>query len=316
MNESKRLPAGVLRRNRGVALALQGGGAHGAFTWGVLDRLLEDGLEVGAISGVSSGAIIGAMLVQGLVRGGAAGARAELARLWERVGQARGAMAGIEDWFWSPGPFGALAWQGMEAMLRVFGPAHLNPFGHNPLRPLLGGLLDCRMLADPAATPLYVAATDVETGVAVVFDNAAIDVDVLLASACLPLVFPPMRIGGRAFWDGGCAGNPPLGPLLGPEPPEELLVIRAQPTYRAGTPSGPAEIMNRLNEIASHNVLQAELALVPETVRLRVFDADAVLRDLPASSKFRADPGVLRILFTAGRAAAEGWIAVPAPARI
>jgi NTE family protein len=316
MNESKRLPAGVLRRNRGVALALQGGGAHGAFTWGVLDRLLEDGLEVGAISGVSSGAIIGAMLVQGLVRGGAAGARAELARLWERVGQARGAMAGIEDWFWSPGPFGALAWQGMEAMLRVFGPAHLNPFGHNPLRPLLSGLLDCRMLADPAATPLSVAATDMETGVAVVFDNAAIDVDVLLASACLPLVFPPMRIGGRAFWDGGCAGNPPLGPLLGPEPPEELLVIRAQPTYRAGTPSGPAEIMNRLNEIASHNVLQAELALVPETVRLRVFDADAVLRDLPASSKFRADPGVLRILFTAGRAAAEGWIAVPAPARI
>ncbi len=312
MTESRRIPLGVPRRGGGVALALQGGGAHGAFTWGVLDRLLQDGLQASAISGVSSGAIAGAMLVQGMVRGGPEGARAELGRLWDRVARA----GGFESWFPGANLFEGLAWHGFDTMLRIFSPAQLNPFGHNPLRPLLTELLDRRLLTDAAAPALYVAATDVETGTAVVFDNDAIDAEVLLASACLPLLFPPVRIGGRAFWDGGCVGNPPLGPLLGPELPTDLLVIRAQPAHRPGTPQGGAEIMNRLNEIASNAILQAELALVPASVRLRVFDADAALRDLPAAAKFRADPGVIRFLFAAGRAAAEGCIVLPAPTRI
>ena len=310
MTESRQIHPGATHLG-GVALALQGGGAHGAFTWGVLDRLLQDGLEPRAISGVSSGAITGAMLAQGMARAGPEGARAELNRLWDRVVRARG----IESWFFET-LLGGVAWHGFDMVLRMCGPAQLNPFGHNPLRPLLAELLDRRLLTDPAAPSLHVAATDVESGTAVVFDNAAIDADVLLASACVPLLFPPVRIDGRAFWDGGCAGNPPLGPLLGADLPDELLVIRAQPAHRPGTPRGAAEIMNRLNEIASHNILQAELALVPDTVRLRVFDADAALRDLPAASKFRADPAIIRFLFAAGRAAAEGCIAPPAPARI
>jgi NTE family protein len=290
-----------------VALALQGGGAHGAFTWGVLDRLLEDGLEVDRVCGVSSGAILGTMLVQGLVRGGPEGERQEMRRLWRRVAQANALSplqnGPLERWLWGWDLSNSLIWRGVEMAMRVFSPAQLNPFGHNPLRHLLSGLLDRRLLTDPAAPRLTVAATDVETGQAVLFDNDTIDAEVLVASACLPFVFPAVTIDGRAYWDGGYAGNPPLAPLLTPTLPDELVLIRAQPARRPGVPSTPMEITNRLNEIACHNVLTAELASLPPSVRLTSYDADSALLDLPISSKFNGEAEFLSELFQAGRAA-------------
>ncbi len=294
-------------RRPGVALALQGGGAHGAFTWGVLDRLLEDGLRVGAVCGVSSGAILGTLLVQGLVRGGNEGARQEMRRLWRRVAQAHRIsplQAGpLERWLFGWDLSNSLLWQGWEMAMRLFSPAQLNPFGHNPLRHLLADLLEPDLLTHPSAPRLTVAATDVETGEAVLFDNASVTVEVLVASACLPFVFPAVRIGDRAFWDGGYAGNPPLGPLLTPTPPDELVLIRAQPARRPGVPTTPMEITNRLNEIACHNVLRAELAALPASVHLASYDADAALLDLPISSKFNGEAEFLSELFQAGRAA-------------
>ena len=291
-----------------AALALQGGGAHGAFTWGVLDRLLEDGLNVGAVCGVSSGAIIGTMLVQGLVRGGAEGARAEMRRLWQRVAQAHALSplqnAPLERWLWGWDLSNSIMWRGLEMAMRVFSPAQLNPFGHNPLRHLLADLIEPRLLTSPAAPRLTVAATDVATGKAVFFDNAAINVEVLCASACLPFVFPAVEIGGRAFWDGGYAGNPPLAPLLEPDLPSELILIRAQSARRPGIPSTPIEITNRLNEIACQNVLAAELAALPASIRLVTCDADEALLDLPISSKFNGEANFLATLFEAGRAEA------------
>jgi NTE family protein len=291
----------------GVALALQGGGAHGAFTWGVLDRLLEDGLQIGAVCGVSSGAILGCMLVQGLVRGGCDGARGEMRRLWHRVAEAYRLSplqnGPLERWLWGWELSNSIVWQWFEMAMRWFSPHQLNPFGHNPLRQLLTELLDCALLSDPRAPRLTIAATDVETGQAVLFDNAAITVEVLLASCCLPFVFPAVKINGRACWDGGYAGNPPLAPLLSPRPPAELVLIRAQPAHRAGTPSTPMEIMNRLNEIACHNVLAAELVALPPTVRVSTYDADEALLDLPISSKLNGAPEFLSELFQAGRAA-------------
>jgi NTE family protein len=302
MTESKSLdPA---RRRRRVALALQGGGAHGAFGWGVLDRLLENGLRVEAICGVSSGAITGAMLAQGLVKGGAEGGRAELHRLWETLAHGRGGAA-VDAWLWGPDLLGDLVWQGMETMMRLFSPAQINPMGHNPLRPLLASLLEPDTLRRPGAPRFYAAATDIRSGEAVLFGNDSITVEVLLASACVPFLFPPIEVNGRPYWDGGCAGNPPLAPLLSPVLPDELVVIRAHPVQRETVPRSPAEIINRLNEIACHNVLRAELARVPRACRVRIFDADTALGDLPLSSKFRADRGVLRALFGAGRTAAE-----------
>jgi NTE family protein len=303
----------------GVALALQGGGAHGAFTWGVLDQLLEDGLQIGRVCGVSSGAILGCMLVQGLVRDGDAGARAEMRRLWHRVAQAHRLSplqnGPLERWLWGWDLSNSMVWRGFEMAMRLFSPAQLNPFGHNPLRRLLADLLDPALLTDPRAPRLIVAATDVETGQALLFDNANITVDVLLASACLPFVFPAVRINGRACWDGGYAGNPPLSPLLIPTLPAELVLIRAQPARRPGTPSTPIEIMNRLNEIACHNVLAAELAALPQSVRVTTYDADEALLDLPISSKFNGEPEFLSELFQAGRAAvATGIDSLPAAA--
>jgi len=291
----------------GVALALQGGGAHGAFTWGVLDRLLEDGLPVSAICGVSSGAILGTLLVQGLVRGGPDGARREMRRLWRVVAQAHNLSpfqnGPLERWLFGWDVSNSMLWRGWEMAMRLFSPAQLNPFGHNPLRHLLADLLEPPLLAHPSAPRLTVAATDVATGEAVFFRNADITVEVLVASACLPFVFPAVRIGDRALWDGGYAGNPPLGPLLSPALPAELVLIRAQPVRRPGVPATPMEITNRLNEIACHNVLAAELAALPQSVRLTIYDADAALLDLPISSKFNGEAEFLSELFQAGRAA-------------
>jgi NTE family protein len=293
---------------QGVALALQGGGAHGAFTWGVLDRLLEEGLHVDAVCGVSSGALTGAMLVQGLVRGGPDGARAAMRTLWRRVAQAHAMSplqsAPLERWLWGWDMSNSLIWRGLEMTMRMFSPAQLNPFGHHPLRPLLADLLEPDLLADPAAPRLIVSATDVETGEATLFENAEITVDVLLASCCLPFVFPAVEIAGRAYWDGGYAGNPPLPPLMTPVPPRDLLLVRAQPARRPGVPTTPLEIMNRLNEIACHNVMAAELAALPKSVTLTSYEADDTLLDLPISSKFNGEEEFLSLLFTAGRATA------------
>ena len=293
---------------RSVALALQGGGAHGAFTWGALDRLLEDGVAFDRICGVSSGALTGAMLVQGLVRGGASGARAELRRLWEMVASAHALSplrtGPIDRWLWGWDISNTPAWWGMDMAMRLFGPAQINPLGLNPLRGVLAELLDRRLLADPAAPRLTVAATEVASGAALLFDNAAITAEVLLASACIPYVFPAVELDGRACWDGGYAGNPPLAPLLDPTPPATLILIRAQAARRPGLPASQAEIANRLTEIAGQNLLAAELAALPRSVAVIEVQADKALHDLPVSSKFNGEAAFLDQLFTAGRAAA------------
>jgi NTE family protein len=289
----------------GVALALQGGGAHGAFTWGVVDRLLEDGLEPASICGVSSGAMIATMLTQGMARGGRAGARAEIRRFWNALSNAHALSplqsAPIERWLWGADQSNSPLWQGMEVAMRLFSPAQLNPFGHNPLWYLLQDLVEPALLRDPGAPRLFVSATDVETGRAEIFDNSRIDADVLCASACLPFVFPAVRIGTRAYWDGGYSGNPPLGPLLHPTPPARLILVRAQPHIRSGVPSTPTELTNRLNEIACQNVLEAELANLPPSVALTSYDADDALAHLPISSKMNGERSFLTTLFQAGR---------------
>ena len=306
------------RDDRRVALALQGGGAHGAFAWGVVDRLMETGLPVASVCGVSSGAILAVALAQGLVRGGPEGARAEMRLLWRRVAQAYALSplqnGPLERWLWGWDLSNSVMWQGLETAMRLFSPAQLNPLGLNPLRRVLDETIDRKLLTHPSAPRLTVAATDVETGRAVLFGNAAIDTEVLLASSCLPFVFPAIEIGGRAYWDGGYAGNPPLGPLLTPDPPDELILIRAQPARRPGVPRTPTEIMNRLNEIACHNVLAAELVALPPSVRLTSYDADQALLDLPISSKFNGATEFLSSLFRAGRAAAADPAARPAAA--
>jgi NTE family protein len=291
-----------------TALALQGGGVHGAYAWGVLDRLLEDGLAVDRVCGVSSGALLAAMMVQGLVKGGTDGARREMRKLWDRVRTANALNpmqnSPIERWLWGWDLSNNIAFQGMEAALRIFSPAQINPFGHNPLRPVIEDVLDLAALRHPSAIRLTIAATDVETGEAKCWSNAEITVETLMASCCLPLVFHAVSIDGHAYWDGGFSGNPPLQPLLEPELPNRLVVIRAQTAIRRGVPSTPAEIMNRLTEIACHGVLEAELKALPAEIEVISHGADKVLAELPISSKFNAGDAFIANLFEAGRGAA------------
>jgi NTE family protein len=298
----------VPRPSRPTALAIQGGGAHGAFSWGALDALLEDGLRVDAISGVSSGSLLAVAVTQGLASGGPPAARAAMRELWERVGSAQGGERGsfgMLPWTLGMDIAGAMARHGANALLRLFTPAQINPLGLNPLRDVIHDLLDRARLIDPGAPRLTVSATDVETGRARHFHNAEITADVLLASCCLPFVFPAIEIDGRAYWDGAYAGNPPLAPLLRPERPGELILVRAMPRGRPGKPGSNADVFNRMNEIAFQATLDAELAALPPDTKLTDIHDDATLLDLPIDSRLIASPALIARLFEAGRKAAR-----------
>ena len=303
-----------------IAVAVQGGGAHGALAWGVLDRLLEDGLAIDRLCGVSSGALTAAMLAQGLARGGAlargggvaraggAEARRAMRTLWERIdaihtfSPLRGPL--LERWLFGTDIGASLAWQVSQTAFGLFGAAPLNPLGANPLRPLVAELLDAKSLTGTPA--LCIAATDVTTGEARLWHDGAIGVEPLLASCCLPLLMPPCEIDDRLYWDGGFAGNPPLAPLLRPAAPDVLIVVRAQPRLRHDVGTNQIETLVRIAEIAGERVLATELAALPPTVRLVELGADAALADLPVASKFAPDDGLIARLFTRGRAIAEG----------
>lgn len=298
----------TIRKHRSVALALQGGGAHGAFSAGVLDRLLEKGFAPSRISGVSSGALIATALVQGWAANGAEGARAAVKRLWEKIAEAQAANGmdngALGRWLGADladNPF----WQTVSAAFKLFAPDQINPLGHNPLRPLIAGFLDRNLLSSAAAPRLIVGATDVETGAPVLFDNADITVEVLLASTCLPFLFPSVEINGRLLWDGAYSANPPLAPLLEADLPDELVLIRAQPRRHPGRPGTPDEIFNRQVEIAFQRALEAELARLPPSIRLTDYEPDEELAALPISSRLHAEGNFIRALFIAGREAAH-----------
>lgn len=293
----------------GTVLALQGGGSHGAYAWGVLDAWLAAGETFDAVCGVSSGAILATMAVQGLVRDGPQGARDAMTKFWDRVISAN-ILAPLTDHLdrWLPGfelgrEFGSnIAMQGMAAVLSLFGQASVNPLGQNPLRPILNDLLDREALADPQARRLFIAATAVESGRPRIFANHEITVDALLASSCLPTLFPPVLIDGVAYWDGAYSGNPPLGPLLALNP-KRLVLIRAQSRLRAGVPSQPADILNRVQELAFQTAIDAECALLPPGLDFLEYAADRALAGLSPESRANADRAFLERLFRAGRAA-------------
>ncbi|HQT85358.1 MULTISPECIES: patatin-like phospholipase family protein [Acidiphilium] len=293
-----------------TALALQGGGSHGAYAWGVLDALLETGFTFDAVCGVSSGAILATMAVQGLVRNGATGARTAMAAFWDRV-VATNMFAPLTGHLdrWVPGfeigrEFGnSIAMQGMSALVNMFGAATINPLGQNPLRPILADLLDPDALIHPSAKRLFIAATAVESGRPRIFTNQDITTDALLASSCLPMLFPPVTIDGIAYWDGAYSGNPPLAPLLALNP-TRLVLIRAQSRLRAGVPTQTNDILNRVQEIAFQTAIDAECAMLPPSLAFTEYTADQALAGLTPESRANADRTFLDRLFTAGRAGA------------
>lgn len=309
-----------------INVALQGGGSHGAFTWGVLDRLLEEErLDIEGISGASAGAMNGAMVAQGFYRGGRTGARAALERYWRRVSE----IAGLSPLHRSLAERLLGVWGGswLEAASRAFSPYDLNPLNLNPLRDALEDLIEVPAIRSCLEVKLFVAATNVETGKVRVFSKHELSIDALLASACLPLGFHAVEIDGAPYWDGGYMGNPPIFPLIYECESRDICVVQINPMLRKGTPRTAADILNRMNEITFNAPFIAEMRAIAFVQRLieqdqlkgeatnrlkhmnmHLIAAEKRLRDYGAASKMNADLGFLLELKALGRATAARWL--------
>jgi NTE family protein len=312
-----------------VNLALQGGGAHGAFTWGVLDRLLEDGrVAIEGVSATSAGAMNGACLAYGLATGGPAAARRVLERFWTGVSDAGFSLA-QPGWFDRVQGDWGLRWPpfllAADMMARMFSPYEINPLNLNPLRRVLEAAVDFAVLRGPdLPVQLFLSATDVRSGRLKVFERREISADAVLASACLPFAFHAVEIGGEAYWDGGYTGNPALFPLIRGCESRDVVVVHVTPTRRAEVPRAARDILNRVNEISFNSSLWRELravgfvnALVEDgSVRegrlKRVFvhaiAADEVMARLGAHSALNTGRVFLRHLRDAGRRHAGDWL--------
>ena len=311
-----------------VDFALQGGGSHGAFTWGVLDRLLEETwIKVEAISGTSAGAMNAAVLVSGWVEGGAEGARAALDAYWKRVAEAakfstlqRSPVDRLMNrWTLDTSP----AYLAMDLMSRVLSPYDLNPMGLNPISSILSESIDFAHLAD-APIKLFITATNVHTGRGRIFRNPEITADVLLASACLPTMFQAVEIDGEPYWDGGFSGNPTITPLVRESDAHDSILIQINPRERRDTPRTASEILNRLNEISFNAPLMKELRMIAllrqaadpgtgEGARWAGMRTHRIMTDrlaeLGASSKLNAEWEFLTLLKEEGRRSAEAFLA-------
>ncbi len=311
-----------------IDLALQGGGAHGAFTWGVLDRLLEESwLGIDGISGTSAGAMNAAVLVLGHARGGAQGARAALEDFWRRVSDA----ARFSPFRRSPLDILMGSWSldnspmfiAFDMASRVFSPYDLSASGANPLAAILREVIDFDELAR-APIHLFITATNARTGRGRVFKNAEVNADVLLASACLPTLFRAVMIDGDPYWDGGYSGNPTITPLVRDCQSHDTILVQINPVERAGLPSSAREIMNRLNEVTFNASLLKELRMIAllrqvadpgngegrmwAQMRIHRISSDLMV-ELGYSSKLNAEWPFLCMLRDEGRKAAERFLA-------
>jgi NTE family protein len=318
------------RAEKTLSLALQGGGAHGAFTWGVLDAILEDGrLAIEAITGASAGAVNAVVLAEGWIEGGPDGARAQLSQFWQRV-SLDGALSApqrqlfnllLGSWHVDGSP--VHLW--LDAWSRVLSPAERNPLDINPLRDALKELIDFERVRACEATRLFVSATHVRTGKVKVFERAELTADHVLASACLPTIFQAVEIDGEPYWDGGYVGNPALFPLFYQAHADDILLVQINPIERQETPRTASEIQNRLTEITFNANLLGELRAI-EFVR-RLIDAGKLSRGdykrvrmhriaggeelaaFAASSRLTAEWSFFNELKDLGRSAAARWLA-------
>jgi len=311
-------------------LALQGGGAHGAFTWGVLDRLLEEPrIDFEGVVATSAGAMNAAVMTYGLIEGGREGAQKALANFWRRVSHAAAfspiqptlldRLTGNRSLENSP-PYVLF-----DLVTRLMSPYQFNPFNINPLRHVLEQSMDFEALrSERCKLKLNICATNVRTGKVKVFSNDDITCDAVMASACLPFLFRAVEIGEEAYWDGGYMGNPAIFPLIyGCESPD-VLIVHINPMSRPELPRTATEIMNRINEISFNSSLMREMRAIDFVTKLidngtecqlelkrmliHAISADDIMLDLGVASKLNADWDFLTDLRDAGRERASAWL--------
>jgi NTE family protein len=321
----------MARNLKPINLALQGGGAHGAFAWGVLDRLLEDGrIAIEAISATSAGAMNAAVLAYGFAIGGADGARAKLEEFWRETSRAGELYSPVRSFPWEKWLNGHSMEQSpsfamFEAMTRVFSPYQLNPFDFNPLRDVLVRVIDFdRLCRCNETTRLYISATNVRTGKIRVFHNQEMSPDAILASACLPYIFKAVEIDGEHYWDGGYMGNPAIFPLIYHSKSKDVVLIHINPIERAKLPTTSSEIFNRINEISFNSSLMREMRAIAfvtkliddgaldentySRMRIHAVRSDADMSALSVASKLNPDWDFLCHLRDVGRNRAAEWL--------
>lgn len=313
-----------------INLALQGGGSHGAFTWGVLDYILEDGrLDIEAITGASAGAMNAAVYAQGYLEDGRKGARERLHYFWSQI-SAESALSPwqrklldgmLKPWSFDGSP--TLWW--LDFVTHYASPYEFNPLDMNPLGDVLRKMIDFEKVRACEQIKIFVAATNVETGKIAIFKREELTPDHIMASACLPYLFQAVHIDGVPFWDGGYMGNPALFPLFYETACPDVLIVQINPIERMGTPRTARDIQNRVNEISFNSSLMREMRAVEFVQRLvdsgrlspqeymRVFvhriDGGEPLKALSASSKFDSSWASLVSMRDIGRAAAKAWLA-------
>lgn len=301
-----------------LSLALQGGGAHGAFTWGVLDRLLEEEhLRFEGVSGTSAGAMNATMLAQGLMEGGHEGARERLAGFWNAV------MPTLPFQMRSP-----VLEAGQQAMMKLLSPYQFNPLDMNPLRDIVNKHVDFERLRRESPVKLFIAATRVRTGGLKLFTERELDSDRLLASACLPSLHKAVEVEGEAYWDGGFAGNPAVYPLLFECKSKDIMIVLLQPIERHDTPKSVKSISERIGEMSFGATFTREMRAIAATrelsrksmwplsklerrfrdARFHIVEADELMRGLDRSSKYDTRRVFLTHLFEQGRGHAEEWL--------
>jgi NTE family protein len=315
---------------RTLNLALQGGGAHGAFTWGVIDRLLEDGrIAIEGVSATSAGAMNAACLAYGMATGGPEEARAVLERFWMRISDSAALSPLQPSWIdriqASWGLHFSPAYTAFDLVTRLFSPYEFNPLNLNPLRQVLEATVDFAVLRDaPCPVKLFLSATNVRSGRVKVFEKAELCADAVLASACLPFLFHAVEIGDEAYWDGGYMGNPAIFPLIYGCESRDVLVVHINPTRRPDLPRTARDILNRVNEISFNSSLMREMRAIQfvtdlidagkitggqmKRMLVHAIAADDVMGPLGVNSKLNADRTFLRYLRDAGRRHAEAWL--------
>ena len=312
-----------------VNLALQGGGAHGAFTWGVLDRILEDGrLAIAGISGTSAGAMNAVAVADGYTRDGPEGARAALDGFWRSMSE------GARSSPLKRTPFDVLTgywgldrnpvYYAADALTRAASPYQLNPANMNPLRDLLEETVDFERVRHCTAFKLYISATNVETGKVRVFPREHLTADMVMASTCLPTLFQAVEIDGVPYWDGGYMGNPALFPFYGTTGSDDVVVVQINPVERKGVPRSPQDIQDRMSEINFNSSLLNELRAIDfvdrlirqgklstehyRQVRVHIIENQAEMKPLGASSKLNTEWAFLTKLRDMGRETADRWL--------
>ncbi len=330
-------PESYKRNAKVINLAIQGGGAHGAYAWGILDRLLEDGrIKFEGISATSAGSMNAVVAAYGNMTDGRGGARSALYNFWKKISEVGAIYSPLKQtpWEYFQNHWNrnwnmdqSVTYQMFDMMTRMFSPYQFNPINFNPLRQVLEESVDFEELEKCQTTRLFLSTTNVRTGKVRVFRTEEITADVVMASACLPMLFQAVKIGKDHFWDGGYMGNPALFPLFYHTRSRDLLVVHINPIEREELPTSSADIMNRLNEITFNASLLKEMRAIAFVTKLIEDDwlkeeyrgklkhlimhsirAEGVLSDLSVASKFNTDWHILLYLRDLGRDEAGKWL--------